>query len=77
MAHPPLIDSDLTLKQYVEGIISRSDKGMKLDFKSLEVSKPSLEIVRDKGNLVRNPVWGNADVVKGPGSDNAGIDPQA
>lgn len=37
MAHPPDTDSDITLRDWLE-MVANSDKGIKLDFKRLEIT---------------------------------------
>ncbi|CAH1793756.1 unnamed protein product, partial [Owenia fusiformis] len=69
MAHPPNIDSDLTLSEWLNDILNRNDKAPKLDFKNEEVVAPSLQMLKAKGKKVSQPVWVNADLVKGPGGD--------
>ena len=51
----------------------RKDKGAKLDFKSEEVIKPSLELLKSKSSRVSHPIWANADIVLGPGTDDSPI----
>ncbi|XP_036206175.1 protein FAM151A [Myotis myotis] len=68
MAHPPLIYSDNTLEQWLDAVLASSQKGIKLDFKSIKAVGPSLDLLRrltDAGK-VRRPVWINADILKGP-----------
>ncbi|XP_051855577.1 protein FAM151A [Antechinus flavipes] len=68
MAHPPIIYSDNTLEQWLEAALNRSNKGIKLDFKSIKAVGPSLDILRkqtEKGRVQR-PVWINADILNGP-----------
>uniref|UniRef100_A0A672HFN2 Protein FAM151A n=1 Tax=Salarias fasciatus TaxID=181472 RepID=A0A672HFN2_SALFA len=71
MAHPPDIYSDNTLDQWLDAVLS-SDKGIKLDFKSLESVGPSLDLLNEKNNRTRinRPVWVNADIVQGPNVPN-------
>ncbi|KAG8518948.1 Protein FAM151A [Galemys pyrenaicus] len=68
MAHPPAIYSDNTLQQWLEAVLSTSQKGIKLDFKSLKAVGPSLDLLRQltKEGKIRRPVWINADILKGP-----------
>ena len=67
MGHPPDVDSDLTLAEFLKATIG-SKKGIKLDFKSTAVVEPSLKIlqatVSEKKAL--NPIWLNADILHGP-----------
>ncbi|KAM6948192.1 protein FAM151A [Aplochiton taeniatus] len=67
MAHPPDVYSDNSLDQWLEAILD-SRKGVKLDFKSLEVVGPSLELLRQKNQTrgINRPVWINADILPGP-----------
>ncbi|XP_006839871.1 PREDICTED: protein FAM151A [Chrysochloris asiatica] len=68
MAHPPAIYSDNTLQQWLETVLSTSQKGIKLDFKSLKAVGPSLDLLRrhTENGRVRRPVWINADILRGP-----------
>lgn len=70
MAHPPATTSDLTLSELLNRVWSHSSpKGVKLDFKQIEVVEASLKILNDvrkrhqQGML---PVILNADVLVGP-----------
>ncbi|KAL6438345.1 hypothetical protein ACFW04_004480 [Cataglyphis niger] len=67
MAHPPAVESDLSLENFLEiNIHSNNTKGIKLDFKSnsaFESSKPILTKLR--ANLTF-PVILNADILSGP-----------
>lgn len=72
MAHPPANTSDLSLRQFLDFVLastkeSGKKKGIKLDFKLLEVVRPSLEILDQMRDKLRMPLWLNADIVKGPG----------
>ncbi|XP_008940719.1 PREDICTED: protein FAM151B [Merops nubicus] len=73
MAHPPETDSDNTLQEWLEEIVS-TDKGIKLDFKSLEAVRPSLELLGHVKPHLRHPVWINADVLPGPHGGRAVVD---
>uniref|UniRef100_A0A2K6GTP8 Protein FAM151A n=1 Tax=Propithecus coquereli TaxID=379532 RepID=A0A2K6GTP8_PROCO len=68
MAHPPAIYSDNTLQQWLDAVLSSSQKGIKLDFKSLKAVGPSLDLLRQltEAGRVRRPVWINADILRGP-----------
>ncbi|KAB0339230.1 hypothetical protein FD754_024042 [Muntiacus muntjak] len=72
MAHPPAVYSDNTLEQWLEAVLASSQKGIKLDFKSIKAVGPSLDLLRrlTEEGKVRRPVWINADIQKGP---NVGI----
>ncbi|XP_063996769.1 protein FAM151B [Pogoniulus pusillus] len=73
MAHPPETDSDITLQEWLEEIFN-TDKGIKLDFKSLEAVKPSLELLEHMKQHLRRPVWINADILPGPNGNSAAVD---
>ena len=68
MAHPPAIYSDNTLEQWLEAVLASSEKGIKLDFKSIKAVGPSLDLLRrlTEEGKVRRPVWINADIQRGP-----------
>ncbi|XP_007944137.1 protein FAM151A [Orycteropus afer afer] len=68
MAHPPAIYSDNTLQQWLQTVLASSQKGIKLDFKSLKAVGPSLDLLRwhTENGRVRRPVWINADILRGP-----------
>uniref|UniRef100_A0A2D4K752 Menorin-like domain-containing protein n=2 Tax=Micrurus paraensis TaxID=1970185 RepID=A0A2D4K752_9SAUR len=63
MAHPPETNSDNTLTEWLNEI-KNTNKGIKLDFKSLEAVNPSMKILGDLH--LRQPVWINADILLGP-----------
>ncbi|PKU36545.1 zinc finger fyve hypothetical protein [Limosa lapponica baueri] len=73
MAHPPETDSDITLQEWLKEIVS-TNKGIKLDFKSLEAVRPSLELLDDVKQHLRRPVWINADILPGPNGKSAVVD---
>ncbi|XP_001488568.4 protein FAM151A [Equus caballus] len=68
MAHPPAVYSDNTLQHWLEAVLASSQKGIKLDFKSLKAVGPSLDLLRrlTEDGRVRRPVWINADILRGP-----------
>ncbi|KAB0339584.1 hypothetical protein FD754_023807 [Muntiacus muntjak] len=68
MAHPPAVYSDNTLEQWLEAVLASSQKGIKLDFKSIKAVGPSLDLLRrlTEEGKVRRPVWINADILRGP-----------
>ncbi|XP_041378357.1 protein FAM151A-like [Gigantopelta aegis] len=75
MAHPPSVHSDVTFAEWVD-TVAESNKGMKLDFKSLESVAPALKILKkkhDQGRLTQ-PVWLNADILTGPNTTAKGRD---
>lgn len=67
MAHPPDIDSNLTLSDFLNKTVG-STKGIKLDFKTITVVQPSLHMLKSKlsGKVFDNPIWLNADILPGP-----------
>ena len=71
MAHPPAIDSDLSLQQFLDIVIAETGrgarKGIKLDFKAIEIVEPSLQMVKLVESKLDFPVWLNADIIVGPG----------
>lgn len=46
MAHPPAVDSNLTLADFLKQTIT-SSKGIKLDFKTAVVVEPSLKMIEN------------------------------
>ncbi|NWX82826.1 F151B protein, partial [Nothoprocta pentlandii] len=73
MAHPPETDSDNTLQEWLEEIV-KTNKGIKLDFKSLEAVRPSLQLLGCQRQRLRRPVWLNADVLPGPNGSSTVVD---
>ncbi|KFV06284.1 Protein FAM151B, partial [Tauraco erythrolophus] len=73
MAHPPETDSDNTLEEWLKEIVS-TNKGIKLDFKSLEAVRPSLELLERVKQHLRRPIWINADILPGPNGTTAVVD---
>ncbi|KAM3843773.1 protein FAM151B isoform 1-T1 [Vipera latastei] len=71
MAHPPETNSDNTLKEWLNEIKS-TNKGMKLDFKSLEAVNPSMKLLGDL--QLRQPIWINADILLGPKGNHPVVD---
>ncbi|XP_007519180.1 protein FAM151B [Erinaceus europaeus] len=65
MAHPPETSSDLTLQEWL-GAVLQSNKGIKLDFKSLAAVQPSMMLLENVKPQLKRPVWINADVLPGP-----------
>lgn len=67
MAHPPDMDSNLTLASFLRQTTA-STKGIKLDFKTIMVVEPSLKMIQNvtSGQDVKNPIWLNADILPGP-----------
>ncbi|XP_054842886.1 protein FAM151B isoform X2 [Eublepharis macularius] len=70
MAHPPETHSDNTLKEWINEV-KTSNKGIKLDFKSLASVNPSMKLLGDV--TLRKPVWINADILPGPNGSNCAV----
>jgi len=67
MAHPPLKQSDLTLEQFLDSVLSNeTPKGLKLDFKDINAVEPAMRMIRDRRHQIKVPVWLNADILEGP-----------
>ncbi|XP_030242060.1 protein FAM151B isoform X1 [Drosophila navojoa] len=85
MAHPPANTSDLTLKDFLNQIKAHNEvhegaeKGVKLDFKSIEVFEGSLGILDESIPKMTYPIWINADIISGPVEQNSSVpvDPPA
>ncbi|NWT46597.1 F151B protein, partial [Chroicocephalus maculipennis] len=73
MAHPPETDSDNTLQEWLKEVVD-TNKGIKLDFKSLEAVRPSLELLEQVEQQLRRPVWINADILPGPNGNSTVVD---
>lgn len=73
MAHPPATDSDLTLDEWLDAIIATENKGIKMDFKYIEALEPSMKILREKKAKLTMPVWINADIFRGPNTDESSV----
>ncbi|NXI82435.1 F151B protein, partial [Rhipidura dahli] len=76
LAHPPDTDSDITLQEWLAEMVS-TNKGIKLDFKSLGAVGPSLELLGQLGQPLDRPVWLNGDVLPGPRGSRAPLDARA
>ncbi|XP_072137403.1 protein FAM151B isoform X1 [Mobula birostris] len=70
MAHPPETDSDNTLQNWLNEVL-QSDKGIKLDFKSLSAVEPAMKMLLSMKHCLARPVWINADVLPGPGGNSS------
>ena len=61
MGHPPANTSDLSLKEFLDTVVSVTQKGhrcgIKLDFKSLEVVSPSLDELQSHVKQVIQQAW--------------------
>lgn len=75
MSHPPVRESDITLFEWIDLVLSHCEKhpsqkvGMKLDFKDPPAVAPSLSHLANlfsKG-LLKIPVWVNADILDASG----------
>lgn len=67
MAHPPHKTSDLSLEQFLTTILeSGKRKGIKLDFKDIDIVEPALVMLKRQENQITVPLWLNADIVAGP-----------
>lgn len=75
MAHPPQTDSDITLREWLQELNPHNNKGVKLDFKSLDAVAPSMLILDQVWSPSPRPVWLNADVLPGPGGLASPLDP--
>lgn len=79
MGHPPSNESDLSLQQFIERVISAQEskkKGIKLDFKSTDVFVQSWQIIDSLNDQLTFPVWLNADILRGPvDDDKTPVDP--
>ncbi|NXI25988.1 F151B protein, partial [Sterrhoptilus dennistouni] len=76
LAHPPDTDSDITLQEWLAQMVS-TNKGIKLDFKSLAAVGPSLELLGQVGQSLDRPVWLNGDILPGPCGSRAPLDARA
>ncbi|NXC54375.1 F151B protein, partial [Aleadryas rufinucha] len=73
LAHPPDTDSDITLQEWLAEMV-RTNKGIKLDFKSLDAVGPSLELLGQLGQPLAQPVWLNGDILAGSRGSCAPLD---
>nr|XP_044990405.1 protein FAM151B isoform X1 [Jaculus jaculus] len=65
MAHPPETHSDNTLQEWLMEVM-KSNKGIKLDFKSLAAVEASMSLLEKVNGHLQRPVWLNADILPGP-----------
>ncbi|KAG8011592.1 hypothetical protein GBF38_003839 [Nibea albiflora] len=70
------MDSDITLKEWLEGV-KAYNKGIKLDFKSLEAVSSSVLLLEGLLAEPSRPIWINADILPGPGGQATPLEPQA
>ncbi|XP_006889949.1 PREDICTED: protein FAM151B [Elephantulus edwardii] len=73
MAHPPETSSDNTLEEWLAEAV-KSNKGIKLDFKSLAAVEPSMMFLEKVKTYLNRPVWINADILPGPNGSNKVVD---
>ncbi|XP_069848901.1 protein FAM151B isoform X2 [Dipodomys merriami] len=73
MAHPPEISSDNTLQEWLAEVM-KSNKGIKLDFKSLAAVEPSMMLLEKVKRYLKCPVWINADILPGPNGSSKVVD---
>ncbi|XP_072938810.1 protein peste-like [Epargyreus clarus] len=72
MAHPPATTSDLTLGDFLNSVlqynnVNSKQKGVKLDFKSIEAFEKSQDhIAQFSKPEITFPLWLNADILPGP-----------
>ena len=76
LAHPPNVTSDVSLESLIHQMIDFTQctnthpKGIKLDFKSTEALEKSFPILRNLRTEMKFPIWINADIIKGPSTNN-------
>lgn len=73
MAHPPVVESDLSFERWLDLTVA-AGKGAKLDFKSPEAVVPCLTYA-EKRAAGKIPLCANADILAGPGGDEALFSP--
>uniref|UniRef100_F6SG82 Family with sequence similarity 151 member B n=1 Tax=Monodelphis domestica TaxID=13616 RepID=F6SG82_MONDO len=73
MAHPPEMTSDNTLREWLSEVL-KTNKGIKLDFKSLTAVKPSMILLENIKMHLNRPLWINADILPGPNGKNNELD---
>ncbi|XP_075974437.1 protein FAM151B isoform X3 [Anticarsia gemmatalis] len=73
MAHPPATSSDLSLANFLSTVAQYNyentdkQKGVKLDFKSIEAFESSQDVIARYSKPQPNfPIWLNADILPGP-----------
>lgn len=83
MAHPPANTSDLSVVSFLEQIHEHNEKnannvkGIKMDFKSIDVVDPSIDALLAIDTLWPNEIWLNADIIQGPVDDKkTPVDPK-
>lgn len=73
MAHPPETSSDNTLQEWLTEVM-KSNKGIKLDFKSLAAVEPAMMLLENVKKHLKRPVWINADILPGPNGNSRAVD---
>ncbi|XP_021036449.1 protein FAM151B [Mus caroli] len=76
MAHPPETSSDNTLQEWLAEVV-KSNKGIKLDFKSLAAVRASMLFLDNVKQHLQRPVWINADILPGPNGSSKVVDAKA
>ncbi|XP_050668771.1 protein FAM151A isoform X2 [Leptidea sinapis] len=72
MAHPPAATSDLSLADFLTAVsqynnVNSKQKGVKLDFKSIEAFEKAQELIAPYNKPEKTfPLWLNADILPGP-----------
>ncbi|XP_059055529.1 protein FAM151A [Achroia grisella] len=72
MAHPPAATSDLSLSEFLSSVaqynnVNSKQKGVKLDFKSIEAFEKSQDLILPYSKPeIHFPLWLNADILPGP-----------
>ncbi|XP_076408177.1 protein FAM151B isoform X2 [Peromyscus maniculatus bairdii] len=76
MAHPPETNSDNTLQEWLAEVM-KTNKGIKLDFKSLAAVRASMLFLQNVRQHLQRPVWMNADILPGPNGSSKVVDARA
>lgn len=83
MGHPPIDHSDISLESFLNQIYTFNSftalkKGVKLDFKSIEVFNASMELLTSIWKKLDFPIWINADIIAGPveNTETVPVDPK-
>lgn len=74
LVHPPQNDSELTLQSFLKSL-KATRKGIKLDFKSILAVEPSMRLLKLVYGTTDKPLWLNADILIGPGSNSKSNSP--
>ncbi|KAF0717144.1 Aste57867_2468 [Aphanomyces stellatus] len=65
MAHPPAVDSDLTLADLLSSVEFTSTCIVKLDFKTYDAFHASLPLISQFDAAQKDRIWINADILRG------------